>query len=326
MPYDNITQSPNKHFSNLSSAVKNERYVGTRFLTPAKSSTQAGAILTEETTSLFEQLQALVDGRATLGEVNVTVQENLYKINSFALYGRTSQQDIWESEALGQDVLMPRERTVRKVTNEIALLEEMFIAKLIFDDANFAGGQTNTATVLSGGKFTSASSDPIKAITTARDSILGAENGPDVKVKVLFGRTAWTAYRNNDNVRKAFQGSTGGGQATLEGPPDAFRHAAAQLEVDEVLVGRARIKTGPSTFADLWTDNVLIGVVYEGEARDSSAFGHSLWWGETMRRVYEWFTHEEAGYADGAWKVKVAETFLPKILNPFGAFLITDAV
>lgn len=327
--FDNITTSPNLHLSNLASATRNFGLVGQRVATPVNAAFQAGTIIKEDQKSLFEALQQLAGSRSAVGEIQVSTSEDPFAILSFALMGWCSETDIMAARLAGGQLgaLRPKERVARKVANSMELLMEMMIATKLFTGGNW-GAQTAGASA----KFDAAGADPVKIINNeAREKVYGWENSPGSKLVALFGREAWNVYRVNDKVRAAFQTAFGGSMAkemlsANSGPSmnAAQQYAANQLEVDEVIVGRAQIKDATGARVDLWTDNVLVAVVNDAPEIDSGAACHTLWWGDTLRRVYEEFTHTNLQFPDGATMIKVASSFLPKIINVDGGFLLTD--
>jgi len=321
MGYEQVTTSSNQHLSNLSSTTFNRAFVGKRIFTPVQSDFLSAAIIKEAQASLFQQLRAMVSGKSVVGEIEVNVSEDLFRILTYALKGYTSQQDIMAANKAGKSALKLVEKTVRKVTNGIELLEELMIAAVAFAAGSWTGQTAAAAT-----KWDQATADPILEILQKKDLVYGKEAGPQMKTKILFGKTAWTVYRTNAKVRAAFQNVSGGGMASDIPDEQACRYAAAQLEVDEVVVGKAQYDDGSGTLVDIWTDNALICTVSEGPEVESGAAGHLLWWGDTLREVVEWFTHELANYPRGAQACKVISSFLPKLMNVKSGYLITDVV
>lgn len=324
MGYEQVTTSSNQHLSNLSSTTFNRAFVGTRIFTPVQSDFLSAGIIKESQASLFQQIRSMVSGKSVVGEIQVEVSEDLYSILTYALKGYTAAQDVMAAQKAGKSALRPIEKTVRKTTNGIELLMELMIAAVAFSAGSWTG-QTAAAAV----KYDQAAADPILEILQKKDLVYGKEAGAQMKTKVLFGKSAWTVYRTNAKVRAAFQNAIGGGMASADKLSDseACRYAAAQLEVDEVVVGRATYDSdGAGTLTDIWTDNVLIATVSEGAEIESGAAGHLLWWGDMLREVVEWFTHELAMYPRGAYANKVISSFLPKLINVKSGYLITDVV
>lgn len=327
--FANITTSPNKHLSNLASITRNFGFVGKYVCTPVQSSFLAGALIKEDQKSLFETLQQISAARASVGEIQTSMSEDAFAILSYALIGWCSQTDVLAATLEGGQLaaLKPKERVTRKVANSMELLEEWMISLKLFTAANW-GAQTAAASA----KFDAVGADPVKIINNeAREKVYGWEKSAGSKLVALFGRDAWNVYRTNDKVRSAFQSAFGGAMAREMAESDrgpaataAQQYAAAQLEVDEVHVGRAQVKDGAGNRVDLWGDNVLIAVVNDDPEIDSGAAAHMLWWGDKLRRTYEEFTHQNLQFPDGATMIKVASSFLPKIINTDGGFLLTD--
>jgi hypothetical protein len=319
-----IASSASAFLTNLSSSMHNRRYVAQDILTPVKADRQAGNILKEDALTMFQQIRHLTDGSSRSGEIDVEVSADPFAIDSFSLKTYVSQTELWSSAVAPLD---PRVRKLRKLVNAIELLMEIVSAAAIFDatNANWVNGVTKTTV---GTKWDAAGGDPIKDILTAKTKIFGyTEGDPGLQMVALFGEQAWLSYRTAALVRASFQAAGGGGAAANENDLAqnawAQQYAAAQLGVDKVVVGAAKADDGTGTLTDIWTDNVLIAVVAPGETLDSSAFGHTLWFGDTIRRVYEWLDQDRG--TDGSFVLKCSTSFLPKaFLNTKGAHLLVD--
>lgn len=317
-----VATSPNAYLTNLSSFTRNKKYVAQEILTPVRTDREQGYILKEDSLSLFQQIRHLTNGSSRAGEIDIEVSSDSFALDSFSLKSYVPVQEIWSS-AVGP--LEPRMRRVRKLTNAIELLMEIISAAAIFDAAVGWTSANKTTIGGVGTRWDQAGADPIKDILAAKNKIMCQD--PDNQIVALFGETAFNAYRTAALVRASFQAAGGGGAAANTGDLDANAWAqqqvAAQIGVSKVVVGSAKADDGTGTRVDIWGDNVLLAVVNNGEMVDSEAFGHTLWFGDTIRRVYEWFDQDKG--TDGSYVEKCSTTFFPKgFLNPLGGHLIVD--
>ncbi len=140
------------------------------------------------------------------------------------------QEDVDAAGATGtsaREWADPVDTAAIRMTHLLQLDREVRVANLVFGAGHYGTGYKET--LAAGDRFDAEGSDPLGTLETALTTPIFRSN------VVVFGQTAWSAFRRHKAVLAATTQS--GAESGL-----ASRRAVAELlEVDEVLVGRSRV-------------------------------------------------------------------------------------
>lgn len=202
-------------------------------------------------------------------QVEFSATEQTASVDDYALDDAIPNDDI-ESAPANYD---PKGRAVEQITNLIELDREVRAANLVFNPANYG---TNNKIVLSGSsQFSDPTSDPIKVIMDALDSMVMRPN------IMTIGRAAFSALIRHPKIVKAVLGNAGdSGIARRE-------DIAALFELEGVFVGESFINTArkgqPINMQRVWGKH--LSLIYRDQLADSrsgTTFGFTAQYGDRV--------------------------------------------
>lgn len=257
---------------------KNRQCIADDVLPVVPVARQADKIWEAPVATLQTLAQAqIVGSRARPNEIPYSVDPNLaYACKPYGLLDPTPLETFANADA----PLNPRLLSAMVVESFLDLAREVRVANVVFSAANYG---TNTTALSGSSRWDNASSDPVAAILTTKEQIFA-----DANVLVLGGQV-WPALRTNPNVIKYItsRASTniGAVPATMQ-----LQFFAEMLEVDAVVVGRAKYVTSNEGAASITTDYIwgksaaLLRVEPQPNPRATSCFGYTYRWGERAYR------------------------------------------
>jgi len=231
--------------SNLAIQYKNNSFVADRIFPKLKVEKKDGIFFTYDKANNFTRLSPLTSHNGAVGEMTLNVSQTSYQTLDFAGRRFCSADEIAQQDA-PIDVVAD---SVERITQGLLLDREAALKATLFNTSTFTG---SALTDLSAGtKWSNDASEPIDQILAGIDSLIGVE-GPYC---ILFGQTAWSAFRTHADVLSAFQLSTGGAMASEE-------QIKGYFGFEDVIIGTAAINgTVPAvtpTYSRVWGDSVLI--------------------------------------------------------------------
>lgn len=167
----------------------------------------------------------------------------------------------------------PRAKSAEYVTNLVDLDREKRVADLVFAAGTYA--TANKATLSGTGQWSHASSNPIKAIMDALDSMVMRPN------IAVFGRATFSALIQHASIVKAFNGNSGDtGIATRQ-------FLASLFELEEVFVGEGWLNTAKkgqtASMARVWGKHAAF--IFRDSLADASrgtTFGFTAQFGDRV--------------------------------------------
>lgn len=202
-------------------------------------------------------------------QVEFSATEQTASVDDYALDDAIPNDDI-EAAPANYD---PKGRAVEQITNLIELDREVRAANLVFNAANYGA---NNKIVLSGSsQFSDPTSDPIKVIMDALDSMVMRPN------IMTIGRAAFSALIRHPKIVKAVLGNAGdSGIARRE-------DIAALFELEGIFVGESFINTARKGQAinmqRVWGKH--ISLLYRDQLADSrsgTSFGFTAQYGDRV--------------------------------------------
>lgn len=173
----------------------------------------------------FTVPDTLIGRRSKPNEVEFSAVEDTASTDDYGLDDVVPQSDI-DNAAPNYS---PLDRAAMGVMDLVLLDREIRVANKVFSAASYPAA--NKTTLSGTSQWSHADSNPISAILTGMDAALTRPN------VLLFGQSAWTIFRQNPKIVSACLGNSGDkGIATRQQVAELF-------EVDEVIVGAARVNT-----------------------------------------------------------------------------------
>jgi hypothetical protein len=215
----------------------------------------------------------------------------------------------------------PMGRATEMVTNLLLLKKEKDVADMVFDSANY--NADNVETLSSSDQWSDPTSDPIKAIVEANDTLVMEGN------ILVLGKEVATALRIHPAILKSFHANDGdSGVAPLS-------HLASVFGFDQVLVGSAwynakNLGQDPS-LTRLFSKSAAI--LHRSQFSTPTARGiMTLSWGVSFTwpiggrslATFNWF--DPAPGVNGTDKIKVASRYKHIVVAKNHGYLFLDAV
>jgi len=204
----------------------------------------------------------------------------------------------------------PVNRAMEGTTRLVQLGREQRVANLVFSAASYS----NKTALVGAAQFSDPASDPIGIISAGLDACLVRPN------TMVFGQGAWTAFRKHPAVVKAVHGNAG--DAGLA----STRQVAELFEVDEVIVGRARINTAArgkaASYSQAWGKHIaLLFIDSAPQAEGEPTFGFTAEYGAKVAGTRP---NSTAGLRGGI-DVRSGETVGEVISAPDAGYFIENA-
>lgn len=194
---------------------------------------------------MFSVPDTRVGSRSAPNQVEVEGEERAASCEDFGIDIPLDNDTIKTAEAAGHK---PRDRAIIRATSIVQLDREIRVARVISDPALYHNDQK--LTLAGAAMFSDPASDPIGVVQSMIDASWVRPN------QLVFGFSAWSAFRKHPKVVKAINRNDGGeGLVTREA-------VAALFEVKRVLVGEGRVnlaKPGLApSMARVW-NNIVAG-------------------------------------------------------------------
>jgi hypothetical protein len=303
------------HLTGISLAYQNETLIAEAVLPTVGVSKQEFRWNRYDLRDGFTLPNTLVGRKSEPNKVEFGATEVAGFTKDYGLDDDVPTEDIMNSDVRHD----PLAYATLRVTELIELDREVRVAAKVFDAALYAAGNKQA---LSGTAQWSdfVNSDPIGNIHDLALESNAVMMRPNVMV---MGSEVWMKFARHPKILEAVK-STGG--AINNGI--AARSAIAQLfELEEVLVGRARLNTAkkgqPATMSRVWGKSALL--FYRNRLATNQAgitLGYSAQWGS---RVAGQMPEPNIGLR-GAVRVRVGESREEVLAAPDVGFLFTTAV
>ena len=220
---------------------------------------------------------AIAGQRSKPNELAYSVDANLsYACKPYGFLDPTPLEVLVNADA----PIEPRRLSAMVVKSFLDLARENRVATAVFSAGNYG---TNTVNLAGAARWDNPASDPIGAILQAKEQVLA-----DVNVLVLGGQV-WPFLMTHPNVVKYITGRAGTSIGNVP-PLMARKFLAEMLELDDVMVGRAKLVTSnegaaTQTTGYIWGKGAaLIRVEPQPNPRATSCFGYTYRWKERAYR------------------------------------------
>lgn len=261
-----------------------------------------------------------VGRKGAVNEIDWSATEVTNQTSDFALEEAIPQYDIEAAQASlktqGVYPIDPEARSTELLSDLLGLDREVRVATLV---RNPAGYPTANKTTLSGTAQwdDKVNSDPITAITTARDSLIIRPN------VMVMGRRVFTALASHPKIVKAYNGTTGDTGIV----PQQF--IANLFEFEEIIVGEGYVniaKKGQAmSLSRVWGLDAVM--YYRAPVLASPTgiltYGYTAQWGQ---RIGGTIANDPTIGMRGGTRVRVGESLKEVLAATDIAYLFTNAV
>ena len=214
------------------------------------------------------------DKRAPATEANVigrSVSSDTYFAKNYALKDKIPYEDIKNADAAF--IMTERGERVKYIKNKLYLNWEYRVAMLCTSTSNIG---SSSAVASDWSDEATGHSDPIGDLTTAMLNIEGVTGY--MPNRAIFGRVAWKHFRNHADVITRLYGNQTGSNGRII----SLDQAANLLELDQVLVGRAKYNSAgegqTATLSNIWGANVLLYYAPMNPSKEEPSFMYSFRW------------------------------------------------
>lgn len=214
------------------------------------------------------------DKRAPATEANVitrSVSSDTYFAKNYALKDRIPYEDIRNADAAM--IMTQRNHRIEYLKNKLYLNWEYRVGLQVTSGSNvgsYSGVASNWSDEATG------HSDPIEDLTKAMLNVEGVTGY--MPNRAIFGGVAWKHFRNHADVISRLYGNQTGSNGRII----SVQQAANLLELDQVLVGKAKYNTTmegqTAVLADIWGSNVLLYYAPKAASNVDPSFMYSFRW------------------------------------------------
>lgn len=241
------------------------------------------------------------------------------KSNRISPEGRTTIDFVLEEHDLEypmdyreieEDVTPLKIYATHVVTDGVSLRLEKLIADIAQNLSTYPSG--NKVTLAAGDKFTNTSSNPFTVFDAAKEAVRGKiAKRPNVCV---LGALSYNALKNHPAIVDRIKYTQ---HAIIT--PDLLRNL---LDFDELYVGDAVSASDTGTFADIWSDNVVLAYVPKAQTDLPRSYFEPAF-AYTLRKKSNPLVdvYEEAGKVQ---IVRNTDIFIPKVVGSEAGYLIND--
>lgn len=218
----------------------------------------------------------IAGGRARPNEVPYSVNSSLsYACNNYGLIDFVDAQTVANADS----PLEPRVISATVVKSFLDLAREYRVSNVVFNSANYG---SNTQALTGAARWDQASSDPIAEILTQKESVFSTPN------TLVLGGQVWPKLRTNPSVLKYILGRAGAADIGAVPLTVQLELMAALLELDRVVVGRAKYVTSQeagSTSSYIWGKSAaLLRVEQNPNPKMTQTFGYTFRFGSKQYR------------------------------------------
>jgi len=226
------------------------------------------------TWSLADAYRTEEDKRAPGTEANVierSVSSDTYFAKNYALKDKIPYEDLKNADAAF--IMTERGERVKYIKNKLYLNWEYRVGMLCTSTSNIG---SSSAVASNWSDEATGHSSPMEDLTTAMQNIEGVTGY--MPNRAIFGRVAWKHFRNHADIIDRLYGN----QTGANGRIISLQQAANLLELDQVLVGRAKYNSAgegqAASLTDIWGANVLLYYAPMNPSKEEPSFMYSFRW------------------------------------------------
>jgi hypothetical protein len=250
---------------------------------------------------------------------NADAKEIVQKLSDDSYSVKDHALGAWvpvEAIEAADDPIRPEGRAVEGIRSRLELAHEKRVADRVFTAANHAAGYKKTLSGTS--QWNDASSDPIEELLAALDVPLQRPN------RLLLGADVWRTLRTHPSIIAAIFPT--GGNAGTGGVMATAQALAEVLEIEQVIIGRARYnaaKQGQAgSLARIWGKHALLYYREQNPGIDTAAFAATF--SETQSNIVRDFDPKKgvkgSVYVKDGWNEDV------KIISQKSAYFLESVV
>ncbi len=264
-----------------------------------------------------------VGRKSNTNQIDWSATETPASTNDYGLEMPIPQADILQAASIrkvtGVQSVDPQARASELLTDLVALDREQRVANLVFAAGSYAAA--NKATLSGTSQWSDPTSDPIKVILAAFDTMMVRPN------KGVIGRQVWSALSQHPKVIAAAYPL--GGNAASGGRLSSVDALAQLLELDQILIGEGWINSAKkgqgASMVRVWGKHASFyfdSPVPVGPT-GGMTFGITGEWGTRVAGTIE--NDPDIGLRGGT-RVRVGESVKELILANDAGYLFTNAV
>ena len=268
------------------------------------------------TWSLADAYRLEPDERAPATEANIierNVSSDTYFAKNHSLKDSIPYEDIRNADAAF--IMTQRGERIRYIKNKLYLNWEYRVGMKVTSGTNvgsYSGVASNWSDEATG------NSDPMNDLTTAMLNVEGVTGY--MPNRAIFSRVAWKHFRNHADVIDRLYGNQTGSSGRIV----SVQQAAALLELDQVLIGKAKYNSAgegqTASLTDIWDSDVLLYYAPNNPSVVEPSFMYSFRWpvvANMQAKVFQRERHE-------AEQVQLGYYQDEKITAPTLGFLLTS--
>jgi hypothetical protein len=295
--------------NNMSTQYANDVFIGYRLMPVVDTKGKlSGKYYSHTKADHFSHPSTAVGERGIPNETGHSVTSSTVTLAPEALREFVSASTIANQDEILDEMFDAQQGPMQGM----ALAQEMAHAAALCTSANY-GSNTNAPSTP---WTTTASADVIGDVMVANAALFVSQT--PVKRLGFCGTTVWNNIRKNAKIQELTKYTQSGLPLT--------RVIAEILELDDILVGRARKNTAQSgvtaSYARVWTDTVF-GVVQVAMVPSPRqlAFGYTY---QDRPGPTNTITYDGAVGTDGGWYTKTAINRVTQICNADAGYLLTS--
>jgi len=294
--------------TNIAVAYINEAMIADRVMPRTPVGQREFRYLKYEQEERFTVPNTRVGRKSRTPEVEFGAGEATGSVEDYGLEDAIPQQDV-DNAPEGYD---PIGHATEAMTDLVMLDREIRVANIVHDPATYpASNKVDLSNSTQWSDYTN--SDPIGDIHKGQDTLLA-----DANIAVV-GHQAWRTLSRHPEIIKAIHGNSGdSGVATRD-------QVAELLELDEIIVGRARMNTArpgqAANFKRVWGDHfALLHRNNLADTRQGVTFAMSPVFGD---RVAMQKPDDDIGLRGGT-RVRTGESIGEVVVAPDVGYLLQD--
>lgn len=298
--------------SNISQAYRNEETIWRDVAPLVQVQKRSDKYYVFDEMEAFETVDDATAPNADAREIIQKLSDDNYSVTDHALGAWLPQETVDEAD----DPIQPKGRKIEGIRSRLELNHEKRVADIVFAASTYASGYKTTLSGTS--QWSDSSSDPINALLEALDIPLQRPN------RLVLGAEVWRTLRLHPKVVAAIFPT--GGNAGSGGLLAGVEQLASVLEIDRVMVGRARYNTSnrgqTGSLSRIWGKHAALVYTEETPGRDTPTFAATF--SESQSNPYEEFDGKKG--VKGSWYLKDAWNEDVKVISQKSGYFFENAI
>ncbi len=298
--------------TSVSLAYKNDEnsYIAEKLFPIVAVKKDSGKITSYGMDNLREE-DALRAKKGSTNEVNSDLEiQAEYSLEEYALKELVADQDEEDADS----PIRPRMDAAENLTDRLWVIKEKALA-----DAMVSGNISNNSALGAAtqwNNYTSATSDPIGDIQSARNTVRSASG--KLANTLAIGYDVFSALLDHPDFIDRFKSGLA--------DKDAIAQAMARiLGLRDVLVSHAQYNAGEeneaNSLTDIWTDKAVIAYVEAKPRLKTQTFGYTYQKMGENRIIDRWYENDRKG-----WFIRCTDKFDQEFVNAACGYLYTDVL